>query len=416
MKIEIITTGNEILCGLTTDTNYQWAATFLGFNGLSVDYHTSVKDIPDDILISFSNAKNRADVVVVSGGLGPTEDDLTAQVAADFFGVALEINKVALKSIKNIFMKRKRKLHDINKKPAYLPEKSTILVNNTGSAPGFSYKFKNTQFYFLPGVPKEFKSMIKEQVLPELLKSGNKVITKSLLVKTYGLKESEVSLRLKKLKLNDRVNLGYRSHFPEIHLRLTATGTDESEIERILGEDIKKIDIILNEYIFGYDEVLIEEEVGRLLRKYKLNLSLAESCTGGLVSSRITDIPGSSDYFKMGLVSYSNESKINELLIPGSVIKKYGAVSSQVAELMSLGIVKKSGSDLGVGITGIAGPGGGTKDKPVGTVHISLAYRKKIIISQRYAFIGGREQIKLITSTQALDLIRKFLLNYVYSS
>lgn len=416
MKIEIITTGNEIICGLTADTNFQWATAFLSSNGFSVNYHTSVKDVPDDILISLSNAKNRADVVIVSGGLGPTEDDLTAKVAADFFGVEMELNKEALKLIKNIFKKRNRKLHDINKKPAYLPKKSIIIVNDIGTAPGFYFNFKNTKFFFLPGVPREFKSMLKDRVLPKLSKSVDKFITKSSLIKTYGLKESEVALKLKNLKLNNGVNLGYRSHFPEIHLRLTFTGSQEAEIEKILAEDLKKIHQLLNEYIFAYDDALIEEEMGRSLNKFKLNLSVAESCTGGLVSSRITNIPGSSKYFNMGLVCYSNESKIKELSIPGSVLNKYGAVSSQVAELMSYGIVKKSGSDLGVGITGIAGPGGGTKDKPVGTVYISLAFREKIVFSEKYAFNGDRKQIKLITSTQAFDLIRKFLLNYVYSS
>lgn len=416
MKIEIITTGNEILKGLTADTNFYWSAGLLNSYGLSLDYHTSVKDNPVDLVNVFSHAIKRADFVIVTGGLGPTDDDLTAKVAADFFGKELKLNKQALSLIKNTFKKRKRKLLKINRKPAYLPKGSEVIINNMGTAPGFSYIFRKKRFYFLPGVPGEFRYMMKDSVLPELLKFADKTCTRSKLIKTFGLKESEVSLKLKKLNLGNDVILGYRSHYPEIHLIITTTGKQESETQKKLDTETKKLKKLLKDYIFGYDDELIEDTVGRLLKETKLKLSTAESCTGGLVSSRITDIPGSSEYFMMGLVSYSNESKINELKIPESIIKKYGAVSYKVADLMSRGIIKVSGTDLGIGITGIAGPAGGTKDKPVGTVHISLAFRNKIINSEKYFYNGSREQIKLITSTQALNMIRKFLLNYVYST
>jgi nicotinamide-nucleotide amidase len=412
MKIEIITIGNEILCGLTMDSNFHWVAGFLNDNGFSVDYHTSVKDIPNDMIISFSNAKNRADIVIVTGGLGPTDDDLTARIAAEFFDVKLELNIQALEFIREKFRLRNRKLHKINQKPAYLPERSEIIVNEVGTAPGFSFKFKNTIYYFLPGVPREFKSMMRERVFPELVKFNN-TLTRSVLIKTYGLKESEVAVKLGKLRLDENVYLGYRSHFPEIHLRISSSGDNMYRIKKTLYLNTEKIKGILNEYIFGYDENLIEEVVGHQLAKLNLTLSIAESCTGGLVSHRITNIPGSSKYFNMAVVCYSNESKLNDLSVPKSIIKKYGAVSSQVAKSMSIGIMKISGSDIGVGITGIAGPGGGTKDKPVGTVHIAVASKKLEVYSQKFTFYGNREHIKLITSTQALDMIRKLLLNYV---
>ena len=416
MKIEIITTGNEILKGLTADTNFYWAAGILNSYGFSPDYHTSVKDDRVDLLKAFSNAVKRADFVIVTGGLGPTDDDLTARVAADFFRKELELNKEALTLIKNTFKKRKRKLLNLNRKPAYLPRGSEIIINSKGTAPGFSHEYRKKRFYFLPGVPGEFRSMMKESILPELLKFEDKIFVRSKLIKTFGLKESEIAMKLKKLNPGKNVTLGYRSHYPEIHLILTGTGHHESETQLRLEAVTTKLIKLLKNYIIGYDDDLIEETVGKLLNESRLRISTAESCTGGLVSTRLTDIPGSSEYFMMGLVCYSNESKINQLMIPESTIKKFGAVSYQVADLMSRGIVKVSGTDLGIGITGIAGPGGGTKNKPVGTVHISLSFRNRVINSEKYLYHGNREQIKLITSTQALDMIRKFLLNYVYST
>ncbi len=413
MKIEIITTGNELLSGLTVDTNSHWVCRLLSDHGFEVKYHCTVGDYKEDILQAFSNAHARADVVIVTGGLGPTKDDLTAQVAAKHLGAELTENPQALEMIKKIFADRKRELLEINKKPALLPAGSKAIDNPVGTAPGFYYECENTIYYFLPGVPREFKPMMQGFVLEDLTsRFADSTKTKTLLIKTFGLKESEVALKVQDLDRNG-VYLGYRSHFPEVHLRLVADGKSEEEISHKINVLAEEIRSELGSYIFAESDITMEQVTGHLLLESGMNISLAESCTGGLVSHRITNVAGSSAYFNRAIVCYSNESKINDLGVSKLLIQNHGAVSTHVAEAMAKGILDLSGSHIGVAITGIAGPGGGTEQKPVGTVHISLASKNGDIISEKFSYHGDREQIKLITSTQCLDMIRKFLLNYV---
>ncbi|NIS09276.1 MAG: competence/damage-inducible protein A [Candidatus Dadabacteria bacterium] len=413
MNIEIITTGNELLSGLTLDTNFHWASRLLADSGFEVKYHSTVGDYEKDIMQAFRNAKARADVIIVTGGLGPTNDDLTAGVAAKFFGAKLCENPQALDMIKKIFARRKRKLLEINKKPAYLPEGSKIINNNVGTAPGFYYEYDKAIFYFLPGVPKEFKSMMLEFVLADInIKFSDNEKTKTMLLRTFGLKESELALKIQDLE-TEGVYLGYRSHFPEVHLRLVAKGKSEEQINAQTENLLNKIDTKIGQYIYAQSDTTMEEVVGGLLNERSMTLSLAESCTGGLVSHRITNVSGSSKYFNRAIICYSNESKINDLGVSRLLIENHGAVSTHVAEAMAKGILDLSGTDIGIGITGIAGPGGGSTEKPVGTVHISLACKNGDIISDKFSYHGDREQIKLITSTQSLDMIRKFLINYV---
>ena len=410
MNIEIVTTGNELLSGLTMDTNFFWVSGLLADNGFVVKFHTTVGDYYQDLVEAFGNAQKRADIVVVTGGLGPTKDDLTAEAAARFFGVDLTEHPDALNMIKERFSQRKRKLLEINKKPAALPAGSKIINNNIGTAPGFYFNNKGTIYYFLPGVPKEFKPMMQEFVLSDLnTRFKDTPKTQCVLIKTFGLKESEVALKVQDLDKNG-VYLGYRSHFPEVHLRITAEGSSSNE--KISGF-LKNIKSKIGEYIFTEAEKTMEEVVGFLLLEKGLTISLAESCTGGLVSDRITNVAGSSKYFNRAVVCYSNDSKVNDLGVNSSLIEKHGAVSPEVAEAMAKGILNLSGSDIGVAITGIAGPGGGSAQKPVGTVHICLISKKGDIILEKFSYHGDRQQVKLITSTQCLDMIRKFLLNYV---
>lgn len=413
MNIEIITTGNELLAGITLDTNFQWAARLMSDNGFDVRYHTTVGDYPSDIKTAFQHAQGRADVVIVTGGLGPTDDDITAQVAAEFFASALKQNTQALEFIEAVFASRNRKLLDINKKPAMLPEDCGVIKNEIGTAPGFYYEHAGVIYYFLPGVPKEFQPMLSKFVLDDLNKRfQDRPITKSLLVKTFGLKESELALKVQSIETTGAY-LGYRAHYPEVHLRISARGETEKEAEETISVQLGKIESAIGEYIFAYSDVTMEEIVGQLLKENKFSVSMAESCTGGLVSHRLTNLPGSSQYFNRAVVCYSNESKINDLGVSRLLLEQYGAVSSHVAEAMAKGILDLSGSDIGVSITGIAGPGGGSEEKPVGTVYMALASKNGDIISNKFGFHGDREQIKLISSTECLDLIRKFLINYV---
>ncbi len=413
MDIEIITTGNELMSGLTLDTNFRWAADRLTYLGFHLRYHTTTGDDEEAIINSFNIAEKRSKAVLVSGGLGPTPDDLTAEVASKYFGVPLELNDSALEMLERIFRERGRELLEINKKQAYLPKGSRILENFWGTAPGFRFDKGEVVFFFLPGVPKEFRSMIEEYVIPELdRKSKARKRHKAILIKTFGLRESEVAERLKGFQ-STGIEIGYRSHFPEIHLRVTVKAKNQAVANRLLEETKDEIVRRLDYYVFSTSGEMLEEVVGKLLRQKKMTISIAESCTGGLVAHRITNIPGSSDYFERGIVTYSNRSKEKMLRISKHLIETKGAVSAEVVECMAEGVRKLANTDLGIGISGIAGPGGGTVEKPVGTVFIGISDKSKGTFSKRFKFRGSREEVKLISSEAALDWIRKFILNDV---
>jgi competence/damage-inducible protein CinA-like protein len=413
MKIEIITTGDELMSGLTLDTNFRWAAERLSTMGFDLTFHTSVGDDEEDLKKAFGYAENRAQAIIVSGGLGPTPDDLSAGVASIYFGVGLELNRLALEMLEKNFRERGRQLSEINRKQAYLPRGSKILENFWGTAPGFQYERPGSVFFFLPGVPKEFRAMIDKYVIPELnSRSIDRPHVRTMLVKTFGLRESEVAEKLQGLG-RDGIYIGYRSHFPEVHLRISAHADRDDVAQDLLdwfeGEVSKRI----GDYIFSTKGEDLEQVVGELLSRERLTLAIAESCTGGLLAHRITNVPGSSGYFESGVVSYSNESKVDVLGVDDTLIESKGAVSAEVVQSMAEGVRKLANTDLGVGISGIAGPTGGSSEKPVGTVFIGISCKNKGTFSQRYQFRGLREEIKIISSEAALDLIRKFILNGV---
>lgn len=413
MKIEILTTGDELMSGLTRDGNFQWAGQTLTGLGFDVTYHTTVGDDRAVLKAAFATARDRADAVIVTGGLGPTPDDLTIEVAADFFGVELEFNQAALDMMTERFKRINRKVSETNMKQVYLPEGSNVLLNKWGTAPGFSSKADNTVFFFLPGVPKEFRAMMEEYVIPDLLER-NPDMKKSCmrLVKTFGLPESEVAQRLEGIE-REGVRLGYRAHFSEIHLRVSTFGDTTSKAEELMDEFLGEISSRLGHHVFTTTGEMLEEVVGNMLKERNLTLSTAESCTGGLLSHRITNIPGSSQYFLEGVISYSNEAKNNILGVPTGLIETHGAVSAPVVEAMAKGVRNLSGSSIGVGISGIAGPTGGTAEKPVGTVFVGIDCSLSGTIWREFHFRGTREEIKLITVLNTLYMIRQILLNNV---
>jgi nicotinamide-nucleotide amidase len=413
MRIEILTTGDELMSGLTSDGNFQWAGEMLTALGFDVAFHTTVGDDKEILNSVFNTAKNRSDAVIVTGGLGPTPDDLTIGVAAKFFDVGLEICQPALDMMTEKFNKIGRTVSETNMKQVYLPKGAIALLNKWGTAPGFSSEIESTVFFFLPGVPKEFRAMMEEYVIPEL-KLRHPEMKKSCmrLVKTFGLPESEVALRLEGIE-REGIKLGYRAHFREIHLRVSSFGDTELEAQALMDEFLQEIHGRLDNYIFTTTGEMLEEVVGNLLIDKKLTLSTAESCTGGLLSHRITNVAGSSSYFLEGLVTYSNQAKVDILGMPMELIEIHGAVSGPVVKAMANGVKKLSGSNFGIGISGIAGPGGGTDEKPVGTVFIGLQTEKKEIIVNEFHFRGTREEIKLVTVLNALDMIRKSLINNV---
>lgn len=413
VKIEIITTGDELMSGLTQDSNFSWAGDALSSRGLAVDFHTTVGDDRESIVSALGTASGRADAVIISGGLGPTPDDLTAEVAASFFGSPLELDERALRSIEERMKQRGRDVTEMNKKQAYLPRGARVLLNSWGTAPGFGMEKDGTVFYFLPGVPREFRAMMDEYVLPDLERraSGRKNAV-SRLIKTFGLPESEVAIKLEGIE-RDGIRLGYRAHYPEVHLRVTAFGDSDREAEGLMEGFVTDVVTRLGTYVFSTEGESMEEVVGIVLRRYGLTLATAESCTGGLISHRITNVPGSSDYFLEGVVSYSNEAKQTLLGVPKDLLDTHGAVSAPVVEAMARGVKKLARSDIGIAVSGIAGPGGGTPEKPVGTVFIGIDSGKGGTRSKKFLFHGTREEIKLVTSSHALRLIMQIFLNNV---
>jgi len=413
MKIEILTTGDELMSGLTRDGNFQWAGEMLTALGFDVIYHTTVGDDRETLLSVFNTAKNRADAVIVTGGLGPTPDDLTIEIAAQFFDTRLELNQEAMDMMAERFRKINRMVSETNMKQVYLPQGANVLLNKWGTAPGFSSEVESTVFFFLPGVPKEFRAMMEEYVIPEL-RRRNPGMKKSCmrLVKTFGLPESEVAQKLEGVE-REGVKLGYRAHFREIHLRVSSFGDTEFEAQRLMDEFLQELYRRLGNLIFTTTGEMLEEVVGNLLKQKNLTLATAESCTGGFLSHRITNMAGSSSYFMEGVISYSNEAKAEILGVPLELIDSHGAVSGPVVRAMAEGVKKLAGSDFGIGISGIAGPSGGTPEKPVGTVFIGLETDSKEMIVSEFHFHGTREEIKLVTVLNALDMIRKSLLNNV---
>jgi nicotinamide-nucleotide amidase len=372
-----------------------------------------VGDDEQAIVEALRTAEVRSQAVIVSGGLGPTPDDLTALVSSKFFGVPLELSNEVLEMIEQRFKEQGRKLLEINRKQAYIPQGSQILKNYWGTAPGFQYEKQGVVFFFLPGVPKEFKAMIEEYVIPELdRRTLDRKKYHSRIVRTFGLKESEVAERLKGIETED-IKIGYRPSFPEIHIRVSGFGDTKEKAEKVVSGIVEEITSRLNEYVFSTEDERLEEVLGKLLSQKNITLAIAESCTGGLVAHRITNISGSSNFFERGIVSYSNKSKVELLGVPSELIESFGAVSKEVVEAMAQGVRKLTNADIGVSISGIAGPTGGTPTKPVGTVFIAIFHEKKEASSKRFQFKGTREEIKLIASEAALDWIRKFVLNYV---
>ena len=412
MKVEFITTGNEIMSGATVDTNFSWTAEKFLLNGHAISLHTSVGDDPDDLFDAFRNASLRSDFVIVTGGLGPTDDDLTSQTAARLFGVDLGFDETSYRGIEEKLARRGREILEIHRKQASFPEGAEIIKNQIGTSPGFKYQYKSSTYYFLPGIPSEFRQMIDEFVLPDILdKTDSSKRAHIKIFKTIGLGESEVATRVSGAGIQD-AELGYRIFFPEVHIRLTV-GTDSQESASAAFEkNTGRLRDKLGEYIFTEDDKSLELVVSELLKLNRLTISTAESCTGGLLSNRLTDIPGSSEYFLMGVVTYNNESKMDILEVNENTLLDHGAVSSATVEEMARGIRKLSGSDIGVSVSGIAGPGGGSEEKPVGTVHIGIDFKNEVS-AHLFNFHGTRGEIKLISSSYALDLVRKKILNYV---
>ena len=388
MIAEIITIGDELLRGEIVDSNKARIADRLRLLDVECRHQVSVLDDPADMRDAFERAASRSDFVMISGGLGPTRDDLTTEVMAETFGRKLSLDADSLKTIERFFSRVGREMVDSNRKQAYFPTDSDILANPIGTAPGFSLQSGRATFFAMPGVPRELDKMMDEQVLPRIERLladhgatnpagdggvSERRVVRAALLRTFGLGESTLETELADLARDGQVELGFRTSFPDNFLRPFARAATAEEADAKIAEVVAGIRDRLGPIVYGVEEETLESIVGRMLTARGLSVATAESCTGGLIAERITDVPGSSAYFRGGVVAYSNEAKQALLGVDTGLLEQYGAVSEPVVRSMAEGVRSRFGTDFGVATSGISGPDGGTEEKPVGLVWIAIA-------------------------------------------
>jgi len=413
MNADIITIGDEILIGQITDTNSQWIAEKLNSAGFNIRQITSVGDDKDQIFNILNEVSNKSDLVIITGGLGPTEDDITKQTLADYFETNLVISNKILNDIKSFVETRGLDLNERNRKQAEVPESCKLIRNFNGTAPAMWFEKDNTVYISLPAVPFEMKALVSKSIMPLLKKHFQTPFVVHKTVLTYGLPESGLAEILSdwESNLDEKIKLAYLPSPERIRLRLSIICKDKEKAEKLINYEILKLQKIIGEAIFGYGDLFLQDIIGQILKNNKETVSVAESCTGGKISHLITSVEGSSEYFKGGIIAYSNEIKINQLNVSEEVIEQYGAVSKEVVEFMARGQREKFNTDYAVAVSGIAGPGGGTSDKPVGTTWIAVASNKKII-AKKYTFGKMRDINIRIAASKALDMLRKFMSGY----
>ena len=408
MHGEIITIGDELITGRVCDLNSFFLSGRVSSYGIEIKAITSVGDDPPRIVEVLNRAVGRSDFVLVSGGLGPTDDDLTTRVAADFFQRPLVLSEYFLERIKKSLLKKGAPWVESYRKMAYIPEGAS-LIDPDGQACGYYLMHGEIPVIFLPGVPLEVRLLTEAKVLPFLLEFGRGPHVGQRVLKLFGLPEAKIGELLSGLhKPDNGISIGYYPNFPENHVTLTVRRRDESEVAEVLASLEKEVFGLLGDYVVARDEENLETVVGRLLKEKGYTVAVAESCTGGRIAQRLTGVSGSSDYFERGIVSYSNQAKMDLLGVSAETLENHGAVSSQTARQMAGGIRERSGVDIGLASTGIAGPTGGTREKPVGTVYLALATPDGIS-AELFNFSGDREKITALTAETALGWLRRYL-------
>ena len=408
MICEIISVGTELLLGDIVNSNAQYLSQKLSLLGFDVYHHSVVGDNLNRLIDQINVSKSRSDIIITTGGLGPTDDDITKEGISNALGVEMKLHEESLKRIKGYFDRIRKDMPQINIRQAYILPKSIVVDNDNGTAPGLIYEHEKNTFILLPGPPKEMMPMFDDKIFPYLKKKSNSVI-KSKTLRVVGIGESSLQDMLYDLiKIQTNPTIALYAKEGEVHIRITAKSEDENYAVSIINETINKIKDILGNSIYGYDEQTLEFIINEMLQHNNRTIAIAESCTGGLVSSRLTDIPNASRSYINGVVCYSNESKINMLGVKKETLINYGAVSKETAAEMAAGIKEISKTDIGLSITGIAGPDGGTEEKPVGLCYIGLALDNRIY-TYKFLFSGNRLKIKWRASTIALDIIRKSL-------
>jgi nicotinamide-nucleotide amidase len=417
MKTQIITIGDEILIGQTLNTNAAYIGEKLLSLNINVNRATIIGDTKEDILSEFAEAFNKNDLVIVTGGLGPTHDDLTLSCIVEFFNTRLVKNEDVYNDIKTLFEKRGRVMTPTNEAQALVPEIATPIRNSKGTAPGIWIEKDGKIFVAMPGVPFEMKEMMNNFVLPKIEEKLGKdheyLLIKNLL--TTGIPESFLYDKLGNLdELLEGAKLAFLPSQFGVKMRINVWAKNEEEAKNKLSGIEQKIRALVGRYIYGTNDELLEQVIGKLLNERGLRLSVAESCTGGLISNRLTNIPGSSEFFERGYVTYSNAAKVELLNVSEDTIAQFGAVSSQVAMQMAQGVRAACATDLGISVTGILGPTGATPTKPVGLVYIGIA-DEKVCTAVEYRFGDDRLLNKDRASQAALELLRRHLLGISYN-
>ncbi|SDB94212.1 competence/damage-inducible protein A [Williamwhitmania taraxaci] len=411
MVAEIITIGDEILIGQTVDTNSNYIASQLSSVGIIVRQITAVSDDPYHIKAALVNAEQAADVIIMTGGLGPTKDDLTIKTLSDFFGMPLELNNEVLNHVESLLSARGVVMNDLNRNQALVPTGAIVLPNKIGTASGLLFERGARRFFSLPGVPFEMKHLMKEQVMPLLMLQLNDVVVVHRTVMTIGLPESTLAEMLTEWEDNlpVHIKLAYLPSPTSLKLRLSARGNSSELLESEIQHQITKLQQIIPDNIFSLVDEPIEVVVGNILSNNKLTLSVAESCTGGNIAHMVTSVEGSSRYFMGGVIAYSNTAKVKLIGVDSGTIETYGAVSGEVVSEMAKGCRLLFNTDYAIAISGIAGPGGGTDEKPVGTIWIAIAGPEGVV-AERHRFGDNRERNIIRASSRALNILRLELL------
>ena len=410
MKAEILAVGTEILLGDIINTNAQFISKELASLGIDVYRQEVIGDNEDRLLEAIEEIFQRSDILICTGGLGPTEDDLTKETICKYFNADLELHEESLEELKNYYKRLDRPMTESNLKQVYFPKESKVLSNPNGTAPGMILEKNDKVAVILPGPPREMKPMFLNYVKAYLKDKGNGVIISEVL-RVLGVGESTAANMIKDF-INNGVNPTVAPYAKEddVIFRITARGKSEEEGRKLIAPVKEEIKRVFNLDCYGEgEELTIEEVLGKLLVDRKLTISTAESCTGGMIASRLINYPGISEVFLEGAVTYSNEAKERTLKVKKETLDTYGAVSEETAKEMAIGISKRTGSDISVVTTGIAGPGGGSEEKPVGLVYIGLYYKGNVK-AFKYIFNGNRHNVRTKATVTALDLVRREIL------
>jgi len=412
MQAMILSIGSELTTGQTLDTNAAWLSEQLAAIGVRTTMHVTIADERELIQAEMTRACELADVVMVTGGLGPTEDDLTRQALAAAMGVDLELREEFVEQIRAFFAARRLDMPEANLIQAMFPVGTEPIVNTCGTAPGIRVTLKGAMLFIMPGVPREMKVMFERDVASELTSLANGAVLLKRVLWTYGAGESDIGERIRDLMQRGRnPTVGTTAHHTVIGVRIHSYGKTQQAARALLDEATRDVRQRLGNLVFGQDDDTLADAVARLLTKHKKTVSTAESCTGGLIAKSLTDVPGSSDYMLEGVVTYSNTAKVRLLHVPVELIERHGAVSVPVAEAMAKNGRRLSASDYALSVTGIAGPTGGTATKPIGLVYVGLADNRGCQVTERrFGTYLTREEIRDRTRKLALNCLRLRLL------